>query len=858
MKAIPEVIQTSAMDCGPASLKALLEGLGVTVSYGRLREACQTDVDGTSIDTLEEIAKQLGVDAEQTMVPFEHLLHDPKLLPCIAVMRQPNGLAHFMVLWRRSRARVQLMDPAIGRRWLSLSRLREELYLHSHQVAAAEWREWAASDEWTGVTRRRLAQLGIDAAPHLQTALADASWCGAAALDAGLRMVERLVEVRALARGEAAAVLSELTQKPQTIPESMWSVKESADDKVELRGAVLLCAHQRASDAAGSGPLPPALAAALAEPPSRPGRELWRMLRQDGLLSPAALLFALAVASATGLLEALLFRGFLDVGRQLGVVGQRLGAMAALASMLALLALLEGPIFGGVQGIGRRLEARLRMAFLAKIPRLGDRYFHSRPVSDMAERSHALHLVRQLPQLAGELVRACFELAVTTCGLIWIDPRSAPLAVGAAVLAVALPLSRQRDLSERDLKQRSHNGALSRFYLDTLLGLVPVRTHGAARALRREHESLLVEWMEAGRALVASVVSIEALQTAVGFGLAAVLLFGYVSRAGESPSVLLFVYWALELPVLGRRIAQQLRQFPASRNVVVRMTEPLGAREEPGAGEAVPPRERTGGAAIRFENVEVLGGGHRILGGVDLTLQPGEHVAIVGPSGAGKSTLVGLLLGWHEAAAGRILVDGRPLGAAELAELRADTAWADPEVQLWNRSLFDNLRYGAGDAPLEVSTLVSEAGLERVLENLPEGMQTRLGEGGGLVSGGEGQRVRFARALNRKDARLVILDEAFRGHDHDTRQKLLQRARGFFGAATLVCITHDVGEARGFPRVLVVDGGAIVEDGAPASLDREGTRFRALLDAEAAVRERLWTSSEWRHLRLQNGRVGES
>ena len=69
---VPEVIQSSAMDCGPASLKAILEGFGIPVSYGRLREACQTSIDGTSIDTLEEVALQLGLDAEQIMLPADH------------------------------------------------------------------------------------------------------------------------------------------------------------------------------------------------------------------------------------------------------------------------------------------------------------------------------------------------------------------------------------------------------------------------------------------------------------------------------------------------------------------------------------------------------------------------------------------------------------------------------------------------------------------------------------------------------------------------------------------------------------------------------------------------------------------
>lgn len=96
---IPEVVQTSSMDCGPASLKCLLEGFGVPVSYGRLREACQTDVDGTSIDTLEDIAGRLGLAAEQTMLPVNTLLlSETEALPALVVMRQPGGFTHFVVV----------------------------------------------------------------------------------------------------------------------------------------------------------------------------------------------------------------------------------------------------------------------------------------------------------------------------------------------------------------------------------------------------------------------------------------------------------------------------------------------------------------------------------------------------------------------------------------------------------------------------------------------------------------------------------------------------------------------------------------------------------------------------------------
>ena len=120
---VPEVVQTSAMDCGPAALKCLLEGFHIPVSYGRLREACQTNVDGTSIDMLEEVANQLGVDAEQVMIPVDHIfLSEAAVLPAMVVVRQADGATHFVVIWRRHGSWLQVMDPAIGRRWVTCAR----------------------------------------------------------------------------------------------------------------------------------------------------------------------------------------------------------------------------------------------------------------------------------------------------------------------------------------------------------------------------------------------------------------------------------------------------------------------------------------------------------------------------------------------------------------------------------------------------------------------------------------------------------------------------------------------------------------------------------------------------------------
>lgn len=99
---IPEVVQTSAMDCGPAALKALLAGFRIPISYGRLREACQTSLDGSSIDTVELVAARVGLNAEQVMLPLDHLLlRESGSLPAVVVVQLPAGVTHFVVAWRR-------------------------------------------------------------------------------------------------------------------------------------------------------------------------------------------------------------------------------------------------------------------------------------------------------------------------------------------------------------------------------------------------------------------------------------------------------------------------------------------------------------------------------------------------------------------------------------------------------------------------------------------------------------------------------------------------------------------------------------------------------------------------------------
>jgi ABC-type bacteriocin/lantibiotic exporter with double-glycine peptidase domain len=880
----PQVVQTSAMDCGPAALKCLLEGFGVPVSYARLLEACHTDVDGTSIDDIERVAVTLGLAAEQIMLPADHLLLGAaRALPALVVVRR-DSMTHFIVFWGKCGPFVQLMDPAKGRRWLREEAFRSELYVHQQAVPANGWREWAGSREFLDAVDQRLDGLRVPAAVARRVvgeAEADPGWTGLATLDAAIRMISALASAGGLRRGpDAARVLETLVARARDrrdpralIPADYWSVlpdpSDEGDERLVLRGAVLMRVRERRAEAESLGTdrecieLRETLKPALHEAHASPFLEAWRLTRRSGVASPLVITGGLVLAAGGALFEMLLFRGVLEIGQLVSLREQRMLTALILLGYAAGLLLLDLAISGGLLRLGRRIEAQLRVALLERLPRLSERYLHSRLIADLAHRAHSLDALRAMPELGARFARTSLQLIFTAIGLAWLDPPSVWLALVSVGLALGIPLATIPMLGERELRQRSHAAALSRYYLDGLLGLVAARTHGAERALRQRHESLLIEWGHASLHLVRSAVVIEGLQMLVGSGLAALLVLDFVGRGGRPGSTLLLVYWALSLPMLGREVAGLLRQYPTYRNILARVLEPLRAPDDRGAGAAnvdapeVDAELPAPGVRVDFAGVEVRAAGHAILDDLTLTLRPGEHVAIVGRSGAGKSSLIGLLLGWRTAIKGRLSIDGEPLDADRLAALRRTTAWVDPSIQLWNRSLFDNLRYGEVNASASsIGSVVSAADLTSLLEKLPDGLQTLLGEGGRLISGGEQQRVRFGRALVRPDVRLALLDEPFRGLDRQRRHDLLVLAREVWRQATMVCVTHDIEETLAFERVLVLDQGRVVEDGSPAVLARmPGSAYATLLDAERSVRSELWENTAWRHWRVEQGAV---
>lgn len=879
---VPEVMQVSQMDCGPSCLKSVLDGCGIPVHYGRLREACQTDVDGTSVNTVEELACELGLDAQQVLVPLNQFeLPEAAVAPSILITTLPNGLTHFIVLWRSWGPWVQIMDPSSGRHWISWQKLKERVYLHRMPIAKEVWLNWATSDDFLFASQRRLHQLGItgvDAQTLLQDLKPNADepaqnentqWLMIASFDATLTWAEALYQCKALKKGTELLTFlqrqyARALQSPQpwvdVVPRQYWwAIQDNKDENALRVEAAVLVRIQGVlpaqSAAESNSPLSLDPRVKIAEP------NPWQVLR-DMLLPEQKKWFLwlipiIGLAAATVIIQALLFQGLLGVGDLLGQ--QTFNAFIPLVFLFIVLStLLEFPIAAIGLSLGRQLESQFRIALFEKIPKIHDPYFRTRLLTDMARRSHYLYRLRNLPVFAVSILQQIALVFFTLVGIFWLDATAG--LVAASLVAIILLCSGllQKALQEFASRAEIQSGLLSMFYFDALKGLRVIRSHAAQHTFEAEAEILLRRWGETnyqGQSKQAA--ALLAMDLISLLCIAALMYSKAVSADALAPSLLWF-YWLLRLPFMVKHLSSLLLLIPDYRLVLALFAELLQATEvehlttthQTGSGTSSMQEHETSGVAIELIDVSLNVSGHSVLQSINLSIAAGEHIAIVGESGAGKSSLCDLLLGWHSISAGELLVDGKPLDAKALQQLRAQTAWVDANVQLWDRSLLDNINYDHGQGRL------SESGLGKVLAGLAQGLQTPLGEEGKRLSGGEGQRVRIARALGVESARLVILDEPCRGLDRSAREQLLLQLRNQHAGATLICVTHDISEAIKFPRVLVIDGGQLVEQGKPQDLlTNADSALSRLRECEQQVFNTLLHEQGWQSLRMQNGHL---
>jgi ABC-type multidrug transport system fused ATPase/permease subunit len=290
--------------------------------------------------------------------------------------------------------------------------------------------------------------------------------------------------------------------------------------------------------------------------------------------------------------------------------------------------------------------------------------------------------------------------------------------------------------------------------------------------------------------------------------------------------LLLQLVWPLEalgwIVNLGQRaLASAGRSFAWLEHVVV-LPEPAEPRRLP-----------SGPLPVTFENVRfAYPGGHDVLAGVDLEIEAGSIVAVCGPTGVGKTSLLNLLPRFYDPTAGRVLLGGVDLRDLTLKDVRDAVGLVTQRPVLFSVLLRENLLAGRDDVSWEdVLAACTSAGVDRFVDELPNGYDTLIGERGVNLSGGQRQRVALARALI-GGARVLVLDDPLSAVDTETERLLVERLRPALAGRTALVATQRLSTVSLADRVVVLEDGRIVEDGAPGDLLNRGGAFAALFGDE--------------------------
>ena len=234
--------------------------------------------------------------------------------------------------------------------------------------------------------------------------------------------------------------------------------------------------------------------------------------------------------------------------------------------------------------------------------------------------------------------------------------------------------------------------------------------------------------------------------------------------------------------------------------------------------------------AVRFDNLDFFYTPDRkVLDSINLSVSPGETIALVGLSGSGKSTLMSLLTRFYEPSAGQIYIDNVAIHELPLDELRQHIALVSQQVTLFNDTIYNNIAYGclASASPEDVHAAISAAHADDFIAKLPQGLDTVVGDDGVLLSGGQRQRIALARALL-KDAPILILDEATSALDNESERYIQQALDEVMKNRTTFVIAHRLSTIEQADRIVVMEQGKIIEQGAHSELLAQGGRYAQL------------------------------
>lgn len=494
---------------------------------------------------------------------------------------------------------------------------------------------------------------------------------------------------------------------------------------------------------------------------------------------------------------------------------------------------------------------QLRDAFFTRVTQDANRLMAVEAFAHAQNQSLQFHLTRRAGALARIIERGAAAMEFLLRFLAFnIGPTILELALAAGVIATLyswkLAIAAVLTIGAyaaftvivtewRNMLRRSMNEAdteLRAITMDTLSNFETVKAFGAeAREAGRYNRAMQLyndRYIKTMQSLAVLNAGQELIMT--GGLVVAALIAGYAVRGGTMQAgditavILMLANIYRPLTILGFA----WREIKQGAVDIEKLYELLDARPEiedaPGARSLVDAR-----GEIRFEDVSFVHEGREAgLNGVSFVIPEGAFVGLAGPSGAGKSTILKLLFRFYDPDHGRVSIDGRDIRSLKQQSLRRSLGLVPQEVVLFNDTLRFNLAYARPDASDdEIMEAARRAQLGEFIASLPNGLDTRVGERGLKLSGGEKQRVGVARAIL-LDPPILVLDEATSSLDSETEQEVQAALREAARGRTTIAVAHRLSTIAGADLILVLDGGRIVEKGRHEDLLGGGGIYAAL------------------------------
>ena len=547
--------------------------------------------------------------------------------------------------------------------------------------------------------------------------------------------------------------------------------------------------------------------------------------RYRGRILAASL--ALGAASAATLTVPVAVRRMIDFGfspEHAGLINAYFAAMLAVAGVLAVASAAR---YFLVMTLGERVVADLRQDVFAHLSRLDAAFYDTAQTGELLSRLTAD--TTQLKATFGSSASVALRNLFLFLGAITMMVLSSPKLSGLVLVAIpiiVLPLVLSgRSVGRRSRRAQDRLAEATAFAAEHLGAVRVMQAFNAEGATRARFAAAVEAAYHAVRQAIGARACLTAVAIFLAFGsVVAVLWLGaHDVMAGRMSAGLLsqFVLYAvLGATALGE-LSQVWSELSAAAGAAGRIAEILAVVPRI-AAPANPARlAQPVRGAIVFDDVAFsypTRAEQAVMHGLSFTVSPGETVALVGPSGGGKTTIFQLLMRFYDPTAGRILIDGVAIDRLDPTDLRAVVALVPQDPVVFSSTVTENIRYGDDDASAaDVTAAAGKAAAASFIEALPSGYETRLGERGVTLSGGQRQRLALARAIL-KNAPVLLLDEATSALDAESERLVQTALDTVMRGRTTIVIAHRLATVVKADRILVVDGGRIVEEGTHAAL----------------------------------------